>query len=120
MTVYGPHCPHPECGWLGCDLAEDGDGILYPCRNQATCPYCGNPSENPAPAERPRWEWTCPYGCAVTVGTESERLARHLAPGQGQRHMTAVHGGGDPGLPVWSGPGPDPLNFAVEVEGCAR
>lgn len=41
-AIYGPHCGHDECSWIECDLAAPpAPGVLYGCREQATCPYCG-------------------------------------------------------------------------------
>ncbi len=46
-TVFGPHCPHDRCGMSGCDEARPGEPhILYGCREQASCPFCGPQSEN--------------------------------------------------------------------------
>lgn len=37
--VYGPHCQHADlCSMFGCDQRGHID---YPCREQATCEYCG-------------------------------------------------------------------------------
>jgi hypothetical protein len=47
MTLFGPHCSHDECGFLTCDNEPDPrKGVVYGCREQATCPFCGPTSED--------------------------------------------------------------------------
>lgn len=55
MTVFGPHCSHDECSWIGCDAATPPEPeIVYTCKSVAECPYCG-----PASPDWPRLsaEW---------------------------------------------------------------
>lgn len=76
FKLYGPHCPHDECSWLGCDMGEGGEsGIVHPCRYEGDgCPYCGPADQaDEVPPSPARFEWTCPAGCPsprLVAGTE--------------------------------------------------
>ncbi|MCD9145899.1 hypothetical protein [Streptomyces albireticuli] len=91
MTLlFGPHCPHDECSWLGCDVGEgDENGIVYPCRNQAECPYCG---DAPMPPQVERPSWTCPECGALTLGAGTEEALAAMVARYGQRHLELDHG----------------------------
>ncbi|MGV9509343.1 hypothetical protein ACWDQZ_27460 [Streptomyces tendae] len=95
--VYGPHCPHDECGWLGCDHEEGrGNGIVYPCRYEHEgCPYCG-PAENANPIEPgpDRHTWKCPQCSGLTLTAGSPDALEQLVGRYGVPHLNHDHESG--------------------------
>ena len=91
MTLYGPHCPHEECGWGACDLTADEDAaVMYGCKEQATCTECG-----PASYRWPRIarEWTAwateKYGTADAEALDALRWTPANFPGLGEQRVPA-------------------------------
>ncbi|MFF4409757.1 hypothetical protein [Streptomyces sp. NPDC001404] len=99
IRLYGPHCPHDECAWTGCDHEEGrGNGILYGCRYEHTgCPYCG-PAEQADPIEPgpPRFTWECPRCHALTLTAGSPDALERMVGRYGGRHL-AEHAEAAPG-----------------------
>ncbi|MDI3102082.1 hypothetical protein QJ054_34155 [Streptomyces sp. AN-3] len=87
--VYGPHCPHDECGWLGCDHEEGrGSGIVFPCRYEHEgCPYCG-PADKATPIEPgpERHTWVCAT-CGLTLTAGSPDALEQFVGRYGARHV---------------------------------
>lgn len=70
--IFGPHCDHPECSMIACDnVPMNESGVLYGCREQETCPYCGPGSPN---WRRIATEWTA--WCTETYGTANSAELR--------------------------------------------
>ncbi|MBZ6253570.1 hypothetical protein KVH27_35050 [Streptomyces olivaceus] len=96
-VVYGPHCPHDECGWLGCDHEEgSGHGIVHPCRYEHEgCPYCG-PAENANPIESgpDRHTWKCPQCSALTLTAGTPDALEQLVGRYGVPHLNHDHESG--------------------------
>jgi hypothetical protein len=72
MTVFGPHCPHDDCGWAVCDIApEPESGVWYTCRHVAECDLCG-PTSPDWPRLAAQWvDW-----CAERYGSASSEDLR--------------------------------------------
>ena len=89
--VYGPHCPHDECAWTGCDHEEgSGNGIVHPCRYENDgCPYCG-PADQAAPLEPgpERHTWKCPECSALTLTAGSPDALEAQVARYGLPHLT--------------------------------